>query len=393
MSVKSGLDNLPVARLAGKKVGLVTNQTGINHNYQRTSKVLDAAGVAVAAMFGPEHGYYGVEQDAIALSEVERDRWSGVPVYSLYRPEDKDTNPFGPPPGSLDGLDALVFDIQDVGVRYYTYPTTLGILMEQVDLPIYVIDRPNPIGGTIVEGPFLEPEFSSFVGRYPFVPVRHGLTLGELALYLNRHPQLLNGRAQVEVLKMEGWRREMSWEETGLPWLATSPNLPTIVTARLYPGTCLIEGTNLSIGRGTTQPFELVGAPWITQPEKLAQELNRLNRPGLYFRDTFFKPIYQPYAGEVCGGVQVHILPGTEKNGPAEMVRSGLYLVSTLARLYPEEFKWLEAHFDRLIGSGRPRHLITSSGGNSEPLTELFTEWATQETHFTSLCKDVLLYE
>ncbi len=389
-SVLTALDTGKAAELAGLRLGLVTNQTGVDGGYRRTAQVLGEAGATVAAMFGPEHGYYGVEQDAIALDETERDRWSGVPVYSLYRPEDSDTNPYGPPPGSLAGLDGLVFDIQDVGVRYYTYPTTLGILMEQVDLPIYVIDRPNPLGGLVVEGPYLEERFSSFVGRYPLIPVRHGLTQGELALFINR--KLLNERAQLHILGMDGWKRGMSWDETGLPWLATSPNLPTLTTARLYPGLCLLEGTNLSIGRGTTQPFELLGAPWITQPEKLAAELNRLARPGLYFRDTYFKPIYPPFAGQVCGGVQVHIQLGTPPNGPSEIVRSGLYIVATLARLYPNEFDWLSAHFDRLIGSDEPRRLITNSGGDQALLPALFEQWAVQEEGFKTAREEVFLY-
>lgn len=392
--IKSGLDALERGQLAGLRVGLVTNQTGINRQFKRTAVVLEEAGATVAALFGPEHGYYGVEQDAIPLSGVKQDRWSGVPVYSLYRAVDisvqNDANPFGPPPGSLAGLDALVFDIQDVGCRYYTYPTTLGILMEQVDLPIYVVDRPNPIGGELVEGPYVEPEYSSFVGRYPGIPVRHGLTQGELALFFNRH--VLGGKARLEILKMQGWRRGMTWEETGLPWLATSPNLPTVTTARLYPGTCLVEGVNLSAGRGTTQPFELVGAPWIDRPDRLAVELNRLNCPGLHFRDTFFKPIYEPYAGEVCGGVQIHISPDYQGNptGPENIVRSGLLLIATIARLYSEYFNWLPAHFDRLIGSDLPRRWLTGEKGNS--LADLFQKWASQEEQFLEARQAVLFY-
>ncbi|MBN9387694.1 MAG: DUF1343 domain-containing protein [Chloroflexi bacterium] len=392
--VKSGLDTLD-KQLSGQRVGLVTNQTGLNRQFKRTATVLAEKGAHLAALFGPEHGYYGVEQDAIPVTEVTKDSWSGVPVYSLYRSVDL-ANPaadsFGPPPGSLDGLDALVFDIQDVGCRFYTYPTTLGILMEQVELPIYVVDRPNPIGGELVEGPYVEPGYSSFVGRYPQIPVRHGLTQGELAEFINRY--LLDGKAKLEVLKMEGWRRGMTWEETGLPWLATSPNLPTITTARLYPGTCLIEGTNLSVGRGTTQPFELVGAPWIEQPERLAAELNRLGCPGLYFRDTFFKPIYEPFAGEVCGGVQVHVAPAYEDNpnGPDYIVRSGLLLVATIARLYPEHFHWLPAHFDRLIGSDVPRRIIAGENNPINSVADLFQTWFLQETRFRESRQRVLFY-
>lgn len=395
LPVRTALDNLSkLGQLKGQRLGLVTNQTGISARYRRTSERLAEAGAIVAALFGPEHGYYGVEQDAIAQDEVERDRWSGAPVYSLYRAVDEtkgsDANPFGPPPGSLDGLDGLVFDIQDVGVRYYTYPTTLGILMEQVDLPIYVVDRPNPLGGTQVEGPFLEKQYSSFVGRYPQIPVQHGLTLGELALFINRN--LLGGRAQLHILEMDGWQRDMRWEDTGLPWLATSPNLPTLTTARLYPGLCLIEGVNLSCGRGTTQPFELVGAPWITRPEKLAAELNRLKRPGIHFRDTFFKPIYKPYAGEICGGVQVHLETGAYRHSPSEIVRSGLLLVATLARLYPDKFEWLAAHFDRLIGNSQPRQQIVKAGGDPASLKDLFEQWSVEEASFRTARQESLLY-
>lgn len=398
--IKSGLDALERGQLAGLKVGLVTNQTGINRNFKRTALVLEEAGANVNALFGPEHGYYGFEQDEIPVSGVVRDRWSGVPVYSLYRSVDltykpadgQAENPFGPPPGSLDGLDALVFDIQDVGCRFYTYPTTLGILMEQVDLPIYVVDRPNPIGGELVEGPYVEPEYSSFVGRYSQIPIRHGLTQGELALFINRH--LLGGKARLEVLKMQGWQRAMTWADTGLPWLATSPNLPTINTARLYPGTCLLEGTNLSAGRGTTQPFELVGAPWIERPDRLAAELNRLNCPGLYFRDTFFKPIYKPYAGEACGGVQIHIAPqyADNPNGPEHIVRSGLLLIMMIARLYPEKFAWNPVHFDRLIGSDRPRRFLTGEAGNNGTLEDLFQMWTFHEAHFLEARQEILVY-
>jgi uncharacterized protein YbbC (DUF1343 family) len=390
--MKTGLDALKSNYFAGQKLGLVTNQTGIDSTFRRTAEVIKAVGGEVVALFGAEHGYYGVVQDALPVEGVPCDKWSGLPVYSLYREHDYDsgnaTAAFGPPEGSLAGLDGLVFDIQDIGCRYYTYPTTLGILLEQVDLPVYVVDRPNPIGGDIVEGAGIEPQYSSFVGRYPQIPVRHGLTIGELALYLNRF--LLNGRAKVEILKMEGWQRSMSWEETKLTWVAPSPNMPTLTTARLYPGTCLIEGTNLSIGRGTTQPFELVGAPWLTEPDKLAKTLNQLNFAGVYFRDTFFKPCFDRFSEEVCGGVQVHIGADGHKNGPTNIVRSGISLVATLARLYPQDFRWHAAHFDRLIGSAKPRQIIEQANGDINYLTPLFAEWAEAEKQFREKRKEVL---
>jgi uncharacterized protein YbbC (DUF1343 family) len=368
----------------------VTNQTGIDNRYHRTAEVLQEKGGQVSAIFGPEHGYYGVEQDALPVADIAQDRWSGVPVYSLYRAEDlalgKEHLAFSPPPGSLDNLDALVFDIQDVGVRYYTYPTTLGILMETVNLPIIIIDRPNPIDGVTVEGPGLQSEFSSFVGRYN-VPVRHGLTIGELAQLINN--LYLKGKAQIEVVRLEGWRREMLFEDTALPWVLPSPNLPTLETARLYPGTCLLEGTNLSVGRGTTRPFEFFGAPWIN-PTRLAQELNRRQLPGLYFRETYFKPAFDRFVGEVCGGVQAHI---TTKPGPDQIVRSGLEIIAAVLRLYPDYFNWLPVHFDRLIGSVPPRQILVLAEGDYAALDPLFDEWHAQEEQFHNLRQDYLLYD
>ncbi len=386
--VHSGLTAETLAPLIGKRVGLVTNQTGISPDFEPTDTTLSRSSVIVAALFGPEHGYYGVDQAGVAVAsddnatpEVDQVR----PVYSLYR-LDKDQPEkvsYGLPVGSLDNLAALVFDIQDVGTRYYTYPSTLGILLEQADIPVYVVDRPNPLGGVAVEGPFVEAGFNSFVGRYEQIPVQHGLTIGELARYINRFH--LAERANLVVLPMKNWTRSMTWESTGWPWLATSPNLPTLKTARLYPGTCLLEGTNLSVGRGTTQPFELIGAPWIDRPDQLAEILNRLNRPGLYFRPTYFKPGAAPYSAEICGGVQVHI---TELTDLHQVVRSGLYLVNTLARFYPSHFEWRVAHFDRLIGSDRPRMTIS----NQANLTELFQSWDAQESAFQQQRKAIMLY-
>jgi uncharacterized protein YbbC (DUF1343 family) len=388
MTVSSGLDAFPAELVKGRRVGVVTNQTGINRKFVPVAEVVRNAGGTVAAIFGPEHGYYGVEQDALPVADASRDATTGAPVYSLYREHDyglgDTTEFFGPPPGSLNGLDALVFDIQDVGCRYYTYPTTLGILLEQVALPVIVIDRPNPLGGAVVEGPLLEAQFRSFVGRYP-LPVQHGLTIGELALYINK--QILNGKAQVQVAKMQGWQRQMQFEETGLPWVMPSPNLPTPETARLYPGTCLLEGTNLSTGRGTTRPFELFGAPWI-DPDKLATTLNSYQLPGLFFRATWFKPTFDRFAGEVCGGVQVHLVEPAKFR---EIVRGGVKMIAALLQLYPEKFEFFASHFDRLLGSQEPR-LLLAGGSNSATLEKLFQGWAEQETTFYSQRADFLLY-
>ena len=351
MTVLSGLDRLPAELVRGMRVGVITNPTGVDRAFRRTADVLTERGAQVVALFGPEHGYHGVEQAGVPVAGGARDPATGLPIYSLYQVRDGDAHVFGPPPGSLDGLDALVFDIQDVGARYYTYPSTLGILMESVPLPFIVIDRPNPIGGVHIEGPILDLAYRSFVGRYP-VPVRHGLTLGELATLVNR--QFLGGKADLTVAPMEGWGREMQFEETGLPWVPPSPNIPTTETALLYPGTCLIEGTNLSLGRGTTRPFEVIGAPWV-DPSALVDTLRGLALPGLAFRETYFKPAFDRFAGEVCGGVQIHITEEGHRTGLPGIVRSGLHIVAAVLRLYPAAFAWLPAHFDRLIGSDGPR--------------------------------------
>ncbi|NWJ48075.1 MAG: DUF1343 domain-containing protein [Chloroflexi bacterium] len=389
MTVRSGLDALTAQLVHGKRLGLVTNQTGVDCNLRRSAEVITTLGGKVAAIFGPEHGYYGVEQDALPVEGQEIDRFSGAPVYSLYRQHDYElgnaTNPFAPPAGSLEELDALVFDIQDVGTRYYTYPTTLGILMEQVALPLLVIDRPNPLGGEIIEGPLLEEQFSSFVGRYP-LSVRHGLTIGEWALLVNT--LFLKGKAQLELVRMEGWERGMLFAQTGLPWVMPSPNLPTPDTALLYPGTCLLEGTNVSTGRGTTRPFEIFGAPWV-DPLLLARELTSRNLAGLHFRETYFKPTFDRFAGQVCGGVQVHL---TENSNILQIVRAGLEIIAALLRLYPNVFEWQPAHFDRLIGSENPRLVLSNSAGDFSALRLLFQEWEEQEQSFIALRRNFLVY-
>lgn len=388
MAVRSGLDCLPEQLVRGKRVGVVTNPTGVDCAFRRTADVLAERGARVAALFGPEHGYHGVEQAGVPVASGERDPATGLPVYSLYHATEGDTQVFGPLPGSLDGLDALVFDIQDVGARYYTYPSTLGILMESVLLPVIVIDRPNPIGGIHVEGPMLDPAFRSFVGRYP-VPVRHGLTLGELATLI--HDRFLDGKVDLTVVRMEGWRREMRFDETGLPWVPPSPNIPTPETTLLYPGTCLFEGTNLSLGRGTTRPFELVGAPWI-DPPALARALRALDLPGLAFRETYFKPAFDRFAGEVCGGVQIHLTEEGRRAGLPGIVRRGLMMVAAALRLYPERFAWLPAHVDRLIGSDEPRHVLAATMGDPAALAPLFSAWERDAATFHRLRNGFLHY-
>lgn len=386
--VQSGLDRASGMAFAGRRLGLVTNPTGIDRYMRPAATVLAAAGATVAAIFGPEHDYTGVAH-AGEWVEDTHDTTTGAPIYSLYRTGADGTTPvYAPPPGSLDGLDALVFDIQDVGARYYTYPTTLGLLLEHASLPVIVLDRPNPLGGVIVEGPTLAPGVTSFVGRYP-TPVRHGLTLGEWATWVNAC--VLDSRADLTVIEMIGWRRAMGWGKTGLPWIPPSLNLPTLDATLLYPGTCLIEGTNLSCGRGTTLPFQVIGAPWL-DPDAFATALTALALPGLQFRPTWFRPLADRFAGEVCGGVQLHLTQaGARRNLPGS-VRAGLAIVATALRLGDDQFAWLPAHFDRLIGSDTPRNVLTETGGDPAAFAPLFAQWTADEAAFRAEREPYLRY-
>ncbi len=328
--VRTGLEVLLESRLdlvKGKRVGLIVNPTGVDSRLRSGVDLLKAAaGVNLVALYGPEHGVRG---DAQAGQYVPFyfDRRSGLPVFSLYgqsfkpdpgmlknidsymRAFDTDASGAGKVPESamIKDVDTLIFDIQEVGTRVYTYVATMAYAMEaaaESGLEVIVLDRPNPLNGTAMEGPVLDyPELSSFVGLYP-IPQRYGMTIGELALLFNG--QFLKKKASLTVIPMEGWRRSLWFDETGLPWVIPSPNMPTLDTAMVYPGQVLIEGTNISEGRGTTKPFELCGAPWIDGFE-LARRLNALGLEGVVFREAWFTPTFSKFAGELCGGVQVHV--------------------------------------------------------------------------------------
>ena len=385
-----GLDALrdDPGRVRGRRIGVVTNHTGLDARFLTTAEVLAAVGARVAALFGPEHGYDGLTQDALFVDHaVRRVPGAGeVPIYSLYRSDDD----FGMPDGTLADLDLLVFDMQDVGSRYYTYLSTLGVVLEAIAAdgpPLLVLDRPNPLGGT-VEGPGLDDDCRSFVGRYD-LPIRHGLTLGEAARLINR--DVLGGRAEVEVLRAPGWRRDLLFPATGLPWVAPSPNIPTFDTALVYPGTCLFEGTTLTEGRGTTRPFELIGAPWV-DPDRYAATLNGRGLPGARFRPARFIPTFSRYADEVCGGVQVHV------TDPAALrpVALGLEMVVAARQLYPDQPLWREPpvpgglyHFDRLIGSRQVRPRIEQGASAAD----LMGGWAADEQAFERRSAGCRLYD
>ena len=302
--VRTGLERLLVGdgpRLAGRRLGLIANPTAIDPRFRHAIDGMLAAGLDLQVLLGPEHGLRGAAQDMIAVDE-DRDRATGLPVHSLYGAGQES---LAPPREALAAIDALVFDIQDVGSRYYTYVWTLVLAMRacaRAGVEVVVLDRPNPLGGDLVEGGAIAPGFTSFVGLCS-VPNRHGLTAGELAGMVR---EIEGIDVALTVVEMDGWRRAMRYRDTGLPWVMPSPNMPTEDTALVYPGMCLVEGTELSEGRGTTRPFEIAGAPHI-DGEALARALEAEALPGVRFRPLTFLPTFQKHAGRPSGGVQLHV--------------------------------------------------------------------------------------
>ncbi len=383
-AVRTGLEVLLAEGLptpVGRRVGLVTNHTAVDRRLRSAVDLLRGIdGVELVALFGPEHGVRGEAQAGVAVSGAT-DARTGLPVHSLYGESQH------PTPAMLAGLDALVFDIQDVGVRYATYVSTMAYAQEAAaaaGLAFVVLDRPNPIGGARVEGSVLDPAFASFVGVHP-VPVRHGMTAGELARLFATD----RGWSEPIVVPMRGWPRVQWFDGTGLPWVQPSPNLPTLDSVTLYPGTCLLEGTNVSEGRGTTRPFEYIGAPWL-DPFALAEELERKDLPGVAFRPISFTPTFSKHAGQACGGVQVHVL---DRNAlrPVEL---GQHLLHAIRRLDPGAFAWRQradgGHFlDLLLGGDRPR-LGLAAGADVEEVT---AGWAEAAAAFAERRRPFLLYD
>lgn len=327
--VKSGVDNIMshARLLQGKRLGLITSPTGLTSGFVSTIQVLKEH-FHLAALFSPEHGVRG-DQAAGALVDTYTDPLTGVPVYSLYRKESKRMTP-----EMLEEVDAVVYDIQDVGIRYYTFIYTMLYALEdcaRAGRPFIVLDRINPLDGVTVEGNVLKPGYESFVGNYPLC-VRYGLTAGEVATMAN---EMMGWNAELHVIPCEGWDRRMLFPETGRLWVHPSLNIPRFETALLYGGTCLFEGTNLSEGRGTTFPFEMIGAPFI-EPESLAAEMNALRLPGVLFRPVYFKPTTSKFAGELCGGVQLYVTDARALNA----VETGLTLLYTIESQY-EGFAYL----------------------------------------------------
>ena len=332
--------------IRGKSIGLITNHTGVDATLQSNYRLFaEVPTCQLSAIFSPEHGLWGAVQDGVAINSVETSDENpvSVPVFSLYGQSMR------PTANQLEGIDLLIYDMQDVGARYYTYISTLLHAMEAASdcgVVFIVTDRPNPITGTAVEGPVLESGSESFVGIHT-IPVRYGLTIGELAVLLKaeRVPS-----CQLKVAWMRGYKRGMWYDDTGLPWVPPSPNMPTLTTAVLYPGLCLFEGTNMSEGRGTTKPFEYIGAPWC-DGERWAELLNNCQLPGVRFRPVVFTPApateTTKHAKQTCGGVAIHITDRTQFR-PIETV---LQMLSVLTTEYRDYFEFLPAHFDRLAGN------------------------------------------
>ena len=374
--------------LAGKRLGLITNPTGVTKSLEATLDVLHRdPRFRLAAAFGPEHGLRGDVQDALHVGDF-RDESTGVMVYSLYGANRR------PTAEALADVDALIFDIQDVGVRFYTYISTMLLAMRacaELEKEFIVLDRPNPISGSLVEGGILDQRFTSFVGACP-VPTRHGLTVGELAMWAN---ETLGIGCELTVCKVTGWKRSMWADETDLPWVMPSPNIPSLDTATVYPGACFVEGTNLSEGRGTTRPFELIGAPW-ADGSALAGRLNSLGLAGCRFRPVFFEPTFSKHAGEVCGGVQIHVLD----RDVFRPVRTGAYILATIHKLYPDRFQWIgtpeqqaagRLHIDLLTGTDELRRTL-DSGGYDPGIDELLTKWEDEAVRFEAERERFLLY-
>ncbi len=339
-TVRTGLEVLAsqgFAPLKGKRVGAICNPTSVDRQFNHLADLLQKApGVTQAALFGPEHGIRGEAQDMIGV-DAAVDARTGIKVHSLYGDRFESLSPREE---WLKGLDALVFDIQDVGSRYYTYVYTMALCMRvaaKAKVAFYVLDRPNPIGGTQVEGNVVHPGFESFVGMFP-IPNRHGMTAGELAQYFNREHGI---GCELTVIPCEGWRREMWWEETGIPFVPPSPNMPTVDTACVYPGLCMIEGTNLSEGRGTTRPFEIIGAPYL-DPYRFAEALRSEKLPGLAVRPMSFLPTFQKHAGKSCGGAMLHV---TDRRSFLP-VRTGVAVMKAARQVGGEQFRWRTERYE-----------------------------------------------
>ena len=391
--VRSGLDLLVARKFApvrGKRVGLVTHSAAVDAQLRSAVDVFAAAdGVQLVSIFGPEHGLHGQAQDLIGVSGNEA---KAVPaaVTSLYGTSASSLRPTAE---QLGVLDVLVVDLQDIGSRFYTFQATMRYCLEvalPLGLSVLVLDRPNPLGGLSVEGPAMRIGYESFVGAHD-IAIRHGLTIGELAMLYQQELKL--GPGELRVLPCEGWKRKDMFDVTGLPWVMPSPNMPTLDTAIVYPGQCLFEGTNLSEGRGTTRPFEFCGAPWL-DAGKLANKMNSEKIAGVTFRPVWFRPTFQKHADKDCGGVQLHV---TDRS-VFQSVRTSLALLSAMREMSGAQFAWRTEVYefvsepiaiDLLFGSDRERTQIELG----RPWREIAANWESEERAFEKRRQAARMYE
>ena len=372
--------------IEGRRIGLVCNQASVDHKLRHSADVLKSVeGVRLTTLFGPQHGIRGDAQDNMVETPHTHDVETGLPVHSLYS-ETREPNE-----EMLRDVDVLVCDLQDVGCRIYTFVYTIANCMRvarRLGKRVIVCDRPNPIGGVAVEGNLLEAGFESFVGQFP-LPTRHGMTAGELSKIFNEHWGI---GCDLEVVTMDGWSRELWFDETDAPWVLPSPNMPTLDSASVFPGTVHLEGTQVSEGRGTTRPFELVGAPYVMAGE-FARKLESIGLPGVHFRPTNFLPTFQKHAGVTCGGVQIHVHDRLE----LRPVVTGLAVVKTCFDLYGENFRWKEPPYEYVFDknpfdviSGTDRVRISIERGDS--LEDLERSWRAELPEFENVREKYLLY-
>jgi uncharacterized protein YbbC (DUF1343 family) len=373
-------------RLNGLRVGILANPASVDHAFHHIVDLLAAApDIKLAAIFGPQHGFRSDLQDNMIETPHATDPRRDVPVFSLYS-ETRE-----PTPEMLDLIDVLVIDLQDVGARIYTFIYTMANCLRaaaRAGLPVIVCDRPNPIGGVQVEGPILEPGYESFVGQFP-IPMRHGMTVAELARLFNERHGI---GAPLEVVPMEGWSRELYFDDTEIPWIMPSPNMPTLETAIVYPGTVLFEGTMMSEGRGTTRPFELIGAPWLDSTA-LTTRLNQSGLAGVHFREVVFEPTFQKHAKVPCGGCQIHVLSRWD----FEPVKAGVAVMRECYALGLDQFKWRDPPYeyehdkmpiDILAGSPTLREQIEQL----VPVDDIAASWRQGAKDFKDARKPYLLY-
>lgn len=387
--IQLGLEKLlevPSKWLADGRIGLICNQASVNHGFQHAADLFyEHPQINLTALFGPQHGIRGDVQDNMIETAHSFDRRTGLRVHSLYSETREPTDEM------LKDVDLLVFDMGDVGCRIYTFAYTMANCMRaarRLGKKVVVCDRPNPINGTSVSGNVLEEAQASFVGQFS-IPTRHGMTLGELAQLFNKHFKL---GCELEVITMEGWSRSLWYDETDAPWVMPSPNIPTLDSATVFPGSVHFEGTQISEGRGTTRPFELIGAPYIV-PEQYAGELNSLKLPGVFFRSCVFQPTFQKHSGVGCGGVQVHVIDRMD----FEPVTTGVAMINVAYQMYRELFRWKEPPyeyvydrnpFDVISGTSRTREAIEKGTA----LNTILASWQPALAEFKSMRSEYLLY-